>query len=471
MERNRNEIELFTLVQDILKNIIFIILGGLAAAMLTFVVVNVRYVPQYTTNTTFVVGAKGSNNTYANLNSAYTMATTFQKVLESTVMEETICKALGVEEIDAEITTEVMEGTNLLVLTVTDDTAKDSIDIIRTIMDNYSDVALYTVGDAVMTVLEEPEVPYVMNNPLNSSSILKKGFLAGAAVCVFLFGLLSYLNNTVKKEEEIEQKLDARSLGSICYEFKYKTLKDFIKRDKKAILVDNPVSSFPFVEGYKKLASKVEYQFAKTGGKVLVVTSVSENEGKSTMAANLAITLADHGKKVVLIDGDIRRPSQFLILGIEPKENSEIGEFLKKSGITLQNVMRKTDRKGLYFLGGRNCYSTSTEILHSDYLPRMMDACRKSADYVIVDTPPAGLLGDAEIFAQSSDAVLLVARQNYMLAEDINDILDEFRNNHATVMGVVLNGVQTFSGIADSSTGGRYGKYGHYGNYSRSRGK
>lgn len=477
MERNRNEepvmemqIDLFTLIYDIFKNIIFVILGGLAAAMLTYVIVNIRYVPQYTTSTTFVVGSKESNNTYVNLDSAYSMATTFQKVLESNMMKETICKEMGIEEIDASIKAEVMEGTNLLVLSVTDDTAKDAIDILHIIMDNYSDVSLYTVVDGVLTVLEEPEVPYKMNNPMDKAGLLKKSFLIGAAACIFLFGLLSYMKNTVKKEEEVELKLDARNLGAISYEFKYKTINDLIKRDKKAILVDSPVSSFPFVEGYKKLASKVEYQMKKMDGKALVITSVSENEGKSTVAANLAITLADQGKKVVLIDGDIRRPSQFLILGVQPKEEAELGEFLKKNGSTMQHVMRRTSRKGIYFLGGRNCYSTSTEILHSDFLPKMMEACKKYADYIIIDTPPVGLLGDAEIFAQNADAVLLVVRQNYMLADDINDALDDFRDNHAKILGVVLNGVQSFTSIVDSTAGGRYGKYGHYGNYSRRRG-
>ncbi len=478
METNKNtepvveiQIELFTLVTDVLKNIVFILLGGLAAAMLAYVLVNVRYVPQYTTSTTFVVGSKDSNNTYENLDSTYEMAVTFGKVLESNIMKETIREELGTDYVDASIGAEVLEGTNLLVLTVTDDTAKDAIDIIRIIIDNYSKVSIYSVGNAVMTILEEPQVPYAVANPIDVSGLMKKGFLAGSAVCALLFGVISYLKNTVKKEEEIEKKLDARSLGSISFEYKYKTLRDLIKREKKAVLVDNPITSFPFVEGYKKLASKVEYQLAKTEGNSLVITSVSENEGKSTVAANLAITMAEQGKKVVLIDGDIRRPSQFLILGIEPKEKSELGEFLKKNGNVLQDIMRKTDRKNLYFLGGRNCYSTSTEILHSDYLPRLMKSCKKYADYVIIDTPPAGLLGDAALFAQNADAVLLVARQNYMLAEDINDILDDFRANHSKVLGVLLNGVQTFSGIVDSSS--RYGKYGHYGrygNYGRNRG-
>lgn len=478
MERNREEtpmltdnaIEPFTLVHDVLVNWFFILLGAVAAAMIAYVMVNARYVPQYTTSTTFVVGSKEGNNTYANLSSAYSMAQTFQKVLESNVMEKTICEQMNVDEIDADIKTEVMEGTNLLMLSVTADNPKDAIDITHIIMDHYSEIAIYTVGGAVMTVLQEPQIPYSPDNPLNVRDSVKKAFCIGALLCVLLFGLLSYMRNSVKQENEIEKKLDARSLGSISYEFKYKTLKELVQHKKQAVLVDNPVSGFPFVESYKRVAAKIEYQMAKEDRKVLAVTSVAENEGKSTVAANLAITFANQGKKVILIDGDIRRPSQFLIFGIRVEEKNELGEFLKGNG-ELNDILMKSERKQLYLLGGKNCYSSSTEILQTDKLPKLLHACRKFADYVIIDTPPAGILSDAQLFAQHSDAVLLVTRQNYMLAEDINDILDEFRSNHSKVLGVVLNGVRSVSGIVDSSLGGRYGKYSHYGNYSRSRGK
>lgn len=476
MQNHRNEesimgreVELYTLMHDIFRNIVFIILGALAAAMLSYVIVNIGYKPQYTTSTTFVVGAKDSNSRYSNLNSANEMAITFQKVLESNVMKKMICETMEVEEIDAVISAEVLEGTNLLVLSVTDDTAKEAIDIIRVIMDNYSDIALYTVGNAVMEILEEPKVPSAVANPMNAMDVAKKGFLLGALICMFLFGFLSYMRNSVKREEDIEKKLDARSLGAISYEQKYKTLKERIARRKGSILVDNPISSFPFVENYKKLASKVEYQMDKDNGKVLVVTSVSENEGKSTVAANLALTLANQGKKVILVDGDIRRPSQFLILNQAIEEKNELGEFLKDTG-NMQDILVKTSRKNLYFLGGRNCYSSSTDILQSKRLEPLLVACRRYADFIIIDTPPAGLLGDAQLFALSSDAVLMVVRQNFMLAEDINDVIDDFRINNIRVLGVVLNGEQTFTNIVDTSAKGRYGSYGHYKHYSKDRG-
>ena len=404
--------------------------------------------------------------------SANTMAKTFEKILKSNIMEKKICEKLKVEELDADIHAKVLEGTNMLVLSVTADTPKDSIDIIRTVMDNYSSVSLYTVGSAVMDVLEEPKVPYTPDNPLDAGGQAKKGGLVAGALVIILLGLFSYMKNTIKQENEIEKKLDARSLGAISYEWKYKTIRDIFRRKKKAILVDDPVASFRFVESYKKLAAKVEYRMAKNEQKVLVVTSVSENEGKSTVAANLAITLAEQSKRVLLVDGDIRRPSQFLIFGMEPKEENELGEYLRGNG-SLADVMVPCTRKHMLFMGGKNCYSSSTEMLNSESFFKLMAACRKFVDYVIIDTPPAGIIGDAQIFAHCADAVMIVAKQNYMLAEDINEVMDAFRDKEGKVLGVVLNGVRSFSGLVDSPVGhyyGKYSKYGRYGNYGRSKG-
>lgn len=439
--------------------------------------VNLKYYtyqkyPEYTTQATFVVASRGDANAYSNLSSANTMAKTFEKILKSNIMEKKICEKLKVEELDADIHAKVLEGTNMLVLSVTADTPKDSIDIIRTVMDNYSSVSLYTVGSAVMDVLEEPKVPYTPDNPLDAGGQAKKGGLVAGALVIILLGLFSYMKNTIKQENEIEKKLDARSLGAISYEWKYKTIRDIFRRKKKAILVDDPVASFRFVESYKKLAAKVEYRMAKNEQKVLVVTSVSENEGKSTVAANLAITLAEQSKRVLLVDGDIRRPSQFLIFGMEPKEENELGEYLKGNR-ALADVMVPCTRKHMLFMGGKNCYSSSTEMLNSDSFYKLMTACRKFVDYVIIDTPPAGIIGDAQIFAHCADAVMIVSKQNYMLAEDINEVMDDFRDKEGKVLGVVLNGVRSFSGLVDSPVGhyyGKYSKYGRYGNYGRSKG-
>lgn len=472
MERERQdlqdqiEFDITTIFYDILKNWWAILMGALAAAILTFVIVNEMYVPEYTTRTTFVVSSKGDFNASSNLYSTNTMAKTFQRILQSNVMKKILCEVMDMEELTDEIQAEVIEGTNLLVLTATADSPKEAIDLMHAVMENYTSVSYYTAGNAVMDVLEEPSIPMSPDNPLNAKSTMKKAFLITALALCALFGFLSYMQDTVKREDDIEKKLDAKNMGSIPFERKNKTMIDLVKKNKRALLVTDPLAGFAFVEGYKKLATKVDYQMNKDNQKVLVVTSVSENEGKSTVAANLAICLAEQSKKVVLIDADFRRPSQFLIFNKIPEEKYEVGEVLKGNADASLSLL-ESDVSGLYLILGRNCYSSSTELVHSVRMKQIIDICKKNMDYIVIDSPPTGLMGDAEALAGYSDAVMLTVKQNYIYSEDINDALDSFREHHSKVLGVVLNGAKSFPGLSSRRFYGHYGKYGYYGHYGK----
>lgn len=465
-----NKIEPFTMILDILRSWWVILLGAVAAALLAYVVSGVRYVPEYKTSATFAVVSR-SGDAYSNLSSANSMAGTFQKIIESASMNKILCEKLGVDEIDADIQASVVQDTNLLGLSVSAGSPKEAYDIICTIMDNYTSISYYAVGDAILETLQEPSIPMSPSNPLQTVRLMKYAFGGAVILLILLLGAISYLHDTVKREEEIEQKLDARSLGKLLYEAKTKTLRELFHHRKDALLVNQPLAGFAFVENYRKFVSRVEYQMEKKEHKVLVITSVSENEGKSTVAANLAISLAERDKKVILVDGDLRRPSQFLIFGLEPDDDSELGEFLK-GNLDMKNLVRKTNTKGVFFMGGRNCYSSSTDILQGERTKELLEACRKLVDYVIIDTPPEGIVADAEIYARYADAVCLVVRQNYILAEDINDALDRLRDTGCRILGVVLNRVQTFETIAGRTPVGHYaghygyGRYGRYGKYA-----
>lgn len=473
MERNEgiyeweeSNFEPFTMIYDILSNWWVILLGAIAAALLTNVVVSSTYVPQYTSSATFAVSSKEEANAFNNLNVTYEMAQTFQAILESNTMNNIICDEMGVSSIDAQISSNILGETNLLTLNVTADTSKEAVDIINIIMDHYENVSYFALSSATMTILESPTLPIYPDNPLDVVNDMKKAFVYAGIGLAALFGMLSYFRDTVKQEKDIEKKLEARSLGSITFERKYKTLKEMLRHKKTALLVNNPLAGFLFVEGYQKLATKVDYQMRKNGMKAIVVTSVSENEGKSTMAANLAISLASQSKKVLLVEGDLRRPSQFLIFNKIPKDKEEIGEYLK-GNLKLEDIILESEIPNLYLALGKNCYSSSTEIINSEEMEKMLEEVKEMMDYIIIDSPPAGITGDAEVLAKYAGAVILVAKQNYMLVEDINEVLDSFRGHHAKVLGVVLNGVRTFGEISRT---GRYGNYGNYSNYTRSRG-
>ena len=443
-------------------------MGAAAAVLLAYVLLNIRYVPEYTSSATFVVSARNTAASYSTLSTSSSMATTFQKIVQSTTMQDILCEKLGVDEIDADIEASVAEGTNLLELNVTASSPKEAFDIMEGILENYSSISYYTVGDIVLNMLKNPEIPFSPDNPLNLNRNLKMVFALAVIMLACLYGLLSFLKDTLKNEDDIEEKLDARNMGAIAYEIKSKTLRDLLSRKKKGLLINDPLAGFGFVESYRKFSAKVEYRMEKEGWKVLTVTSVSENEGKSTVAANLAISLAEKDKRVILVDGDLRRPSQFLIFGLRPSEKNELGEFLKNERKEFELTMRTKVPK-LYLVGGRNCYSSSTDILQGERTRKFLNRCRESVDYVIIDTPPTGVLGDAELWGQYSDAVLFVERQNFIEAEDINTMLDKFRAQKTRILGVVLNGVQSFGRLAGATVGRYSGRYGDYGNYGKKR--
>ena len=440
------KIEPFTLVHDILINWWAILLGALAAAMLSYVFVGIRYVPQYTTSTPFVVSSRGTTASYSSLGSANSTTATFQKIIESTAMQDILCEKLGVDSIDADIQANIAGETNLLELTVTAASPSESFDIMEGILDNYSSISYYTVGDIVLNILEEPSIPFSPDNPMNTGSVMKKVFVAALAAFAALFGVLSFMKDTLKTEEDIQEKLDARSMGAISYEIKYKSIRELLRRKKKGLLINDPLAGFGFVESFRKFSARVEYRMEREGWKTLAVTSVSENEGKSTVA--------------------VKRPSQFLIFGLHPKEENELGEFLKREKKEF-NLFMKTSVPRLYVVGGRNCYSSSTDILQNEVTAKFMRRCREAADYVIVDTPPTAVLGDAELWGQCTDAVLFVERQNFIYAEDINTMIDKFRAQDTRILGVVMNGVQSFGRVVSSTVGRYSSRYGEYGNYGK----
>ena len=154
------KIEPFTLIHDIVVNWWAILLGALAAAMVAYIVLSLRYIPEYTTSATFVVQTKNTSASYTTLSSASATATTFQKIIESSAMNEILRDKLGVDEIDADIRASVMEGTNLLELSVTASSPSDAFDIMQGILDNYSSISFYTVGDVVLNELQSPGIAF-----------------------------------------------------------------------------------------------------------------------------------------------------------------------------------------------------------------------------------------------------------------------------------------------------------------------
>lgn len=464
-----DRVDLYSILRDTLRNLWAILLGAIAVAMIVNMSVRAEFRNTYSTMSTFVVTSKTSSNyTYSNLTAASNMANSFSNILNSSLLKKKVCQDLGTDSFHATASAQVINGTNLMTLRVTADTPQNTYRTIRSIMDNMNELTQYVSEDMVMDVLQDPAVPTRADASFSARQQTQKAFVVSAVVVALAFMYLSYRKETIKSEKDLESKLDAKSLGMLHFEERYQGLGDWLRHRKKKHLVTELTAKFEFVERYKKIAARISAQAHRAGAKTILVTSVQEHEGKSTVCANLALTLVQQSYKVLLIDGDLRRPTQQnLFLDGDDKLKTSLGALLMGQA-TLGDAMYYDEERNLNLLLNKRNISNSTDIVSSEYMSRLISVVRNHFDYIIVDSPPMSLMADAEVLADLADMSLLVVKYDTVLAQDLNDAIDSLRDCHAQFAGCILNQVRSLPGARRTIGGyGGYGRYGHYGRYGR----
>ncbi len=460
----QQKVDFRIMLRDILRQWWMILLFSLSAAMITDVVVNELYVPQYTASTTLYVTSKGVNNTvYTDISTTSTLAEELSYILSTSVMERRVAKELGMDELDAEVTVEQASGTNMLTITVTSDTAINAFRVINCMIDNYDTVTEYVLTDAVIDILKAPTVPTSPSNSVQDRKMMRRAFLIAAIIVILLVAFASYLRDTVKNEYDFKNKVDAELLGVICREKRGKRFQKKKIRKRDSMLITNPLRSFQYVETYKMAASKIRSRAEKSGAKVLLVTSVIENEGKSTVAANIALALAQERKNVVLIDCDFRKPAQYKIFQMSKREFQDVPTVLK-TGENLNKVLSRETDSGLYTVFNATPSSGIENISDNVVFKTLLDFCRDKMDYVIIDASPMAMVAETEELAQMSDATILVVKRDMVLTSDINDAIDALNNTKGAVLGCVFNdAAKKIFAAQGSGYGSHYGYGGHYG--------
>ena len=452
------QIDLISMLKDIAKEWWAILLLSLAVALFADIWVNATYQPEYKTSTTFVVTAKGMNtNVYQNLNSTQQLAQQFTEILDSNVLKKKVAQDLNMSSLNIDSSVDLVPETNLITLSVKAGTAVESYRILQSIMKNYNTVSDYAIKNVIIETIQSPAVSMAPVNPLNEKKTMVIAFIVAVAVLMVLVAGISYLRDTIKNPKDVTSKLDTRLLGSIYHEKKSKSIKLRKKKEFVSMLISNPLRSFQYAESNKMMASRVRSYLDKENAKTLLVTSVMENEGKSTVAANLALGLAQEGNRVMLIDCDFRKPAQYKIFDMEGKNGDDLGKVLTGKAGT-ENLIRNWNDTNLYMILNRTSSNSIEAMLKSTTLRQIVGFCRQNMDYVIIDTSPLALVSDTEELAQMADASVLVVRQDTVLTKDINDAIDILNNTRGKVLGCVLNDASS-SQITGSTAHYGYGGY------------
>lgn len=464
-----SEIEPLCILRLILHKFYLVILAALIGIMGASVVLSVVISHDYVSSATFVVTARsGSGSYYSDISAASETAAICSELLQSDVMRESIQDSLG-QSINGTITAQQQGETNLITVTVASSSPKDALLIMQAIIDNYEKLSDYVSSTAVLSMLNAPSVVTAAHNYNITRISLLTGLLC-AVVMMLLLAWLSVAANTVQTVEGAQAKLDAKIIGTIPHEkLTLASVKNGRRNKHGALNINSPTVSFAFTESVHRIAAKFEHERTK-GNRVFMFSSVSEAEGKSTLAANIALSLASRDLRVLFIDLDLRRPVQSKILGTAVDPSHELGDLLA-SGIAAEEILKATaedPHTGLHSLLSTKSYVDMIELIASPLLTQVIATARERYDLVIIDSPPLGYFADSELLSDQSDCSVLVVRQDIVPAPMINDAIDALRAGKAEFLGCILNDMRHLQSHISAYGYGKYG-YGKYG-YGQKKG-
>ena len=450
MENNVQNENLLTIVKCIIKDIlqswilivaVMIVFGSVFDFMKT-----VTYVPQYGTNMTATLSSGG--DTFKSIDKVQSYVNTLDYLMNSNNAKSYVKKKMPISKTTykAEVT---LKQANVVKIKVTADTKREAYFSIKYLNDWYRENTERYSFPYNITVLKESKFS---TKPVNTNNHIKN-FLIGAVGSGFvlscLFGLYFFLRDTIKSEEEVENKLDTRLYAKLPFEVK----KREDARNKKAILITSLKTSFFFRESINKLRSKVEASSDKHGYKSFMITSAYENEGKSSIAANLALALAKNGRKVVLVDADFNKPAVFKIFDLDGSKS--LNKAIEGTSSWSSQIV--SDRSGLDLLPCSQDTLKSEILTNSKKLDEIMKELREEYDFVIVDTSPAYLLNETMAMNELVDATLFVVRQDYATSDVINETVKRLTYVKDNVLGVVFKNVVSDGNKGTSNYNNRYG--------------
>ena len=441
-----------------------VILIVIAAVLFSYFRVTRNYSPSYVAEATVSVELVNGGS-YANRNTAEQMGLIFPYILNSGVLSDVVAADLGTSGVPGSINATCIKGTNLLTVTASSYDPQLAYDILNSVLDNYPEVAMYVVGQTKLTRIDESGVPTDTGKTAVVRGSIRKGALIGLAIGLGIVVLRSLMYRTIRSENELRAVVNVPYLGTlpVCRRKERRNS----PRGEINILFDS--NRDEYVEAMRLIRTRIERDLGEK--KVLMVTSSVAGEGKSTVAANLAASMALKGMKVILVDCDLRNPSVGKMFNLSGKYPGIAAVLDGSSDLeeALVEVVKDGEPTGLTLLPGSDKTSRMSEALNSDMMGALVEHLRSKADMVILDTPPSAVLVDAMMVVRHVDGVAYVIMSDFARRRYIVNGIEEIAEAGAPITGCILNGGRT-----TPSKYGYYGRYGYkygYGYGSESKGK
>jgi capsular exopolysaccharide synthesis family protein len=437
----------------ILVTALIIVLAALAYS--------VAQTPLYQASTRLFVattsGSSGSDLYQGNLYSQGRVLSYTQLVMGENLAQRTIDRLgldISAQELKAKVTAKSKPSTVLVDVSVLDASPVQARDIANALSDEFvlmvRELETPTRGakPEARVVVEQrasiPAKPVVPKTFRNLALGIIVGILSGFGIAL----LRDQLDNTVKTQETLEELTGTGAVGYIPFD---KNL-----GSEPAISFDNDNSAT--AEAFRKLRTNLQFLTVDHPPRVLVVTSSSPSEGKSTTSINIALALAEAERTVVLVDGDLRRPRLAKYLDVL----GSVGvSTVLSGGAALDEVLQQTKFPRLTVLAAGPTPPNPSELLGSLAAEKMLAELRSRFDYVIIDSAPLLAVTDGAILSAKSDGALVVVKAGKTRRDQLSHAIGMLNDVGATLLGAVLTMMPTRGSGAYSYNyyyyGGSYG--------------
>jgi tyrosine-protein kinase Etk/Wzc len=312
-----------------------------------------------------------------------------------------------------------------------------------------------------VTILDSAKPNY---NPINKQATtgVFQGLFAGIALAIGIIVGLDKIDDRIKSDEDVVD-LPVNVLGGIP------TMKTIIEKDfngkrfveyKQAFIstrlltILQPLSGI--AEMYRRLRSDFQFSLPDKHSKSILVSSANPQEGKSVTAANLRIVLAQSGKKVMLVEADLRRPNVEVIFGLSGEGLTDF--IIGNAGE--DDIIRTSVVDNLNIVCAGTQVPNPSELLGSEAFKRFYDQVIEEYDFVVIDSPPINSVVDAVTMSDMADLMLLVVRAGKTKKKEVMKMLNVLHRVHTKIKGILLNDINQKSYISDYNY---YSNYNYYG--------
>lgn len=495
------EINLWLLVQGLWHHAWVIVLSAVLCASIALSYAMFFVTPTYSATAKMYVNnisseiMEGDFISNSELDAAQTLVNTYIAILETPdTLDEVIARAgvsYSYKEMAEMVSAGSVNNTEVFYIQVIAPSPEDAELIANTISEVLPERIADIVNGSSVKVVQKAVKPDGRYSPsLTQYTVM--GGLIGFVLCCAIIVILELLDNVIHDEDYPTETYEIRTLAMIpdlmgqrtdgaYYAYEENTGKEkkpvgkkhkkpnksYTIKEERSILCDK--LQFHAAEAYKMLRTNLLLSADNTdGGKVLGITSSSRNDGKTTMSINLAYTLAQSEKKVLLVEADLRKPMVAKRLMLHPEPG--LSDFL--SGTETDVIQPSGYYDNWKILCAGMLLPNPSELLSSQAMVQLLQDLRKEYDIILVDLPPVNEVADALAISDCLDGMLVVVRQNSTTKPALELGMSHLAFSKSEITGFVVTNTNQGGGkYGHYGTYGRYGKYGkyrkygHYGNY------